>query len=60
MLLREPLLHFAVLAALLLALFELFNTGAGDVQDSREIQLDREALLTFIQYRTKTFHQGLA
>lgn len=50
---REPLLHFLVLA---LGLFVWHNTVShGDESDTRRIVVDEGELLTFIQFRTKSF-----
>lgn len=57
--LRDPLLHFAVLAALVFATFELVTPdGAGLGEDV--IVVDRQALLTHLQYRTRTFEANIA
>jgi hypothetical protein len=50
---KEPLLHFLVLA---LGLFVWHNTVShGDESDTRRIVVDEGELLTFIQFRTKSF-----
>lgn len=56
---REPLLHFLVLA---LGLFGLHHLIAHEdtAGDSRRIVVDRENLLNFIQYRSKSFDAGTA
>ena len=58
-LLKEPLLHFLVAG---LALFVLYEIVADDVRDtdSRLIVVDREAMLTFVQFRTRAFEPGAA
>ncbi len=58
-LLREPLLHFLVAGA---ALFLLFEVAGNDEQayDSKVIEVDRDALLTFIQFRTRAFEPSIA
>ncbi len=58
-LLKEPLLHFLVAG---LALFVLFELVADDAlkTDSRVIVVDRDAMLTFIQFRTRAFEPGVA
>ena len=57
--LREPLLHFLVLA---LGLFVLHDAVVHEDldDDERTIVVDRQALLTFIQYRTKAFEPEAA
>lgn len=58
-LLTEPLLHFLIVG---LGLFVLFNFVAGDEADYDEnvIVVDRESLLTFMQYRARAFEPGAA
>ncbi len=34
--------------------------GKGDVADPRRVVVDREALLTFVQYRSKVFEPSVA
>jgi len=58
--LREPLLHFGLLAAALFGLLQLINGDVAGKPDSREIKVDREELLTFIQYRAKFFQPEMA
>jgi hypothetical protein len=57
--LRDPLVHFLVLG---LGLFVLFNLVASDeaVYDSKVINVDRDALLTFVQYRSRAFQPQAA
>ncbi len=57
--LREPLLHFLAAGLGLFVLFGLVNRGDQDF-DPNVITVDQEALLTFIQYRTKAFNPDLA
>ncbi len=58
-LLREPLIHFLALG---LGLFVLFEFVAGDdaAYDSKVINVDRDALLTFVQYRSRAFEPRIA
>ena len=58
-LLKEPLLHFLVLG---LALFVLFDVVSDEKEtsDSKLIRVDRETLLTFIQFRTRAFEPSIA
>lgn len=51
---RDPLLHFLVLAAGLFVLHELL-VHSNEEDDSRLIVVDRPALLNFIQFRTRSF-----
>jgi len=57
--LNDPLLHFLLLG---LGLFVLFDLVASDeaVYDSKVINVDRDALLTFVQYRLRAFEPRAA
>ncbi len=57
--LRDPLVHFLALGA---ALFLLFELVASDevAYDNKVINVDRDALLTFVQYRTRAFEPEAA
>ncbi|MEM9729730.1 MAG: peptidyl-prolyl cis-trans isomerase [Myxococcota bacterium] len=58
-LLRDPLVHFLLAGALLFLLYGV--VGSGSVEDDESvIVVDRDALLTFIQYRTKAFQPAVA
>ena len=56
---KEPLVHFLALG---LGLFVLFEFVAGDdtTYDSKVINIDRDALLTFVQYRSRAFEPRMA
>ena len=56
--LKDPLVHFLVLG---LGLFVLFNLVASDeaAYDSKVINVDRDALLTFVQYRSRASSRRL-
>jgi len=56
---REPLVHFLALG---LGLFVLFEFVASDdaAYDSRVINVDRDSLLTFVQYRLRAFEPAAA
>ena len=58
-LLREPLVHFLVIG---LGLFILFDLVAPDESglDEKTIVVDRPALLTFLQFRSKAFNPEVA
>lgn len=58
-LLKEPLFHFLVAG---LGLFVLFQIVGNDeaVYDDKVIVVDRDALLTFIQFRARAFEPGKA
>jgi len=57
--LKDPLVHFLLLG---LSLFVLFDLVAGDgaAYDSKVINVDRDALLTFVQYRSRAFEPQAA
>ena len=56
---KEPLVHFLALG---LGLFVLFDLVASDdaMYDSKIINVDRDALLTFVQYRSRAFEPSMA
>lgn len=57
--LRDPLFHFAAAGLALFFLFSALGQAEGEA-DSSEIRVDRETMLTFIQYRTRSFDRGMA
>jgi parvulin-like peptidyl-prolyl isomerase len=57
--LKEPLVHFLAAGLGLFVLFGLANRGPRDT-DPDLIVVDRDALLTFVQYRIKAFNPALA
>jgi hypothetical protein len=58
-LLREPLVHFLAIGVGLFVLFDLVAPEDSDL-DSKTIVVDRDALLTFIQFRSKAFNPEAA
>lgn len=54
---RDPLVHFLFAG---IVLFTLLSWAAPEDESPRDILVDRESLLTFIQYRTKVFQPELA
>jgi hypothetical protein len=58
-LLREPLVHFLAIG---IGLFVLFDAVAPEDSnlDARTIVVDRDALLTFVQFRSKAFNPEVA
>ena len=56
---KEPLVHFLALG---LGLFVIFDLVASDdaTFDSKIINVDRDALLTFVQYRSRAFEPSMA
>jgi len=57
--LRDPLIYFLMVG---LGMFVLFDLVASDdaTYDSRVINVDRDALLTFVQYRSRSFEPQAA
>jgi parvulin-like peptidyl-prolyl isomerase len=58
-LIREPLVHFLAIGIGLFVLYE-FVVPADANLDSKTIVVDRNALLTFIQFRSKAFNPEVA
>ena len=56
--LKEPLFHFLLAGVALFALFEALSPVAS--YDAREIVVNEESLLTYIQYRSRAFEPELA
>lgn len=54
-LVKEPLLYFLAAGLCLFILFDVLSPSDQGDADSQTIVVDRDALLTFIQYRTKAF-----
>ena len=57
--LREPLVHFLAIGLLLFALYEVVAPEDAAL-DSKTIVVDRNALLTFVQFRSKAFNPEVA
>jgi hypothetical protein len=57
---KDPLVHFLALGLGLFVLYAAFNPDSRHADDPKRIVVDYDALLTFIQYRTKTFKPELA
>jgi hypothetical protein len=58
-LLREPLVHFLAIGIGLFVLFDLVAPEESNL-DSKTIVVDRDALLTFVQFRSKAFNPDVA
>jgi hypothetical protein len=56
---REPLVHFLAIGVGLFVLFDLVAPEDNNL-DSKTIVVDRDALLTFIQFRSKAFNPEVA
>ncbi|MGB5813423.1 MAG: peptidylprolyl isomerase [Polyangiales bacterium] len=59
-LLKEPLFHFLLGGVALFVLYGVVGDREQDVRTSNVVEVDRETLLTFIQYRTKAFEPSVA
>ena len=57
--LRDPLVHFLLFGAALFVLFE-FVASDDAAYDSKVIDVDRDALLTFVQFRRRAFEAEAA
>ena len=57
--LREPLVHFLAIGIGLFVLFDLVVPEDSNL-DSKTIVVDRDALLTFVQFRSKAFNPEVA
>jgi len=53
--LKDPLAHFLIAGFALFVIFSLVNPNANVSEDPKRIVVDRNVMLTFIQYRTKVF-----
>ena len=53
--LRDPLIHFLLLGGLLFVLHAVIGNPDRREDDEKTIVVDREALLTFMQYRASAF-----
>ena len=51
---KEPLLHFLAIGLCLFLVYGVLNPSADNEQSNR-INVDRDALLTYLQYKAKTF-----
>ena len=58
--LKDPLAHFLALGLGLFLLYAAVNPDGYRADDPKRIVVDRDGLLTFVQYRTKTFQPKLA
>jgi len=56
-LLRQPLLHFLAAGLLLFLLWNWLHPATGVSADRRVIQINRETLLEFLQYRSSAFNR---
>ncbi|WP_020681313.1 peptidylprolyl isomerase [Marinobacterium rhizophilum] len=58
-LIKDPLLHFVLVGACLFGTYQLIGTPDTTLSDNT-IVVDRDTLLTFIQYRSKAFQPDMA
>lgn len=56
-LLREPLLHFLCAGGLLFLIFQHMDPQSNN-DSADEIQVDRDVMLNYLQYRSKAFQRG--
>ena len=54
-LLKQPLLHFLLIGAALFVIYEITAEKNPKEIDLKTVVVDKDALLTFMQYRSKTF-----
>jgi hypothetical protein len=54
---NQPLLHFLALGGALFLIFEYLPAESGATSDSKDIVIDRVALLEYMQYRHQAFNQ---
>ncbi len=57
---KDPLAHFLALGLGLFLIFAVLNPDSGGQDDPKLIRVDRDALLTLIQFRAKTFQPEMA
>jgi parvulin-like peptidyl-prolyl isomerase len=53
---RQPLIHFLILGLALFGFYSVADTKSKTAEAQRTIKVDRDALLTFMQYRSKAFN----
>lgn len=56
-LIKQPLIHFLLLGIILFLVFEYSSTQNNHSVDDKSILIDRDILLTFMQYRSKAFNE---
>ena len=56
---KEPLLHFLLLGTAVYAVAFVAAPDEADQEDPNVIVVDRDTILTWLQYRSKTFEAGL-
>lgn len=57
--LKEPLVHFLLIGAALFVVFQIVNNSTEADSGSRQIVVDRDAILNFMQYRSNAFEFDL-
>jgi parvulin-like peptidyl-prolyl cis-trans isomerase-like protein len=55
---RQPLMHFLILGLSLFGFYEWVGDKSDTTENPRTIVVDRDVLLTFMQYRSKAFNKG--
>lgn len=56
-LIKQPLLHFLLLGIALFLVFDYNHTKTGAAAGDKSVLIDRNALLTFMQYRNQAFNE---
>ena len=56
-LIKQPLLHFLMLGIALFLVFDYSQTGPGAPAGDKSVVVDRDALLTYMQYRNQAFNE---
>jgi hypothetical protein len=54
---KQPLLHFLLIGLGLFLIYNFTGKKGSEEVDSRTVVVDKETLLTFMQYRSKAFNQ---
>lgn len=56
---REPLVHFLAIGLVLFSAYSVFNPAVGELS-RHDITVDRQALVRFVQFRTRSFDEQQA
>ncbi len=57
-LIRDPLGHFIAIGVILFACYSLLQTPEDSLEEANTIVVSEEALLTYLQYRSRAFDKG--
>ena len=58
--LKDPLAHFLIAGFALFVIYSLVNSNTGVSENPKRIVVDRDVMLTFMQYQTKVFQPEMA